>query len=240
MLKHVVKHNNRKAALLYRQVPGEDHMCLLVYSDLLPRMIHDEVMKVLESPVGQQANDLADALFRNIMPDGQNTLQVLHANGMIQKVPCNQVIVQANAKSSVRLDELNDILNEMAQGQEAVQRLAELDAKVTGWTPAQQQEQNAKNAAKKKARMDEGREVGVPPNAAKPVDVPLLSESVPAALSNADIAKNLLEQAERMKQQAASMLAEVTRLTNEAIALTPTPAVKVRKTNGTKTKVKAN
>ena len=237
MLKHVVKHNSRKAALLYRQVPGEDHMCLLVYSDLLPRMIHDEVMKTLESPVGQQANDLADALFRNIMPDGQNTLQVLHINGMIQKVPCNQVLVQANAKSSVRLDELNDILNEMAQGQEAVQRLAELDAKVTGWTPAQQQEQNAKNAAKKKARMEEGREVGVPPNAAKPINVPVLTES---ALSDSDIAKNLLDQAERMKQQAASMLAEVTRLTNEAIALTPPPAVKVRKTNGTKTKVKAN
>lgn len=237
MLKHVVKHNNRKAALLYRQVPGEDHMCLMVYSDLLPRMIHDEVMKVLESPVGQQANDLADALFRNIMPDGQNTLQVLHVNGMIQKVPCNQVIVQANAKSSVRLDELNDILNEMAQGQEAVQRLAELDAKVTGWTPAQQAEQNAKNAAKKKARQDEGREVGVPPNAAKPVNVPTMSEGV---LTDADLAKNLLEQAERMKQQAASMLAEVTRLTNEAIALAPAPAVKVKKTNGTKTKVKAN
>jgi hypothetical protein len=40
-------------------------------------MIHDEIMKVLESAVGQQANDLADALFRNIMPDGKNTLHVL-------------------------------------------------------------------------------------------------------------------------------------------------------------------
>lgn len=235
MLKHVVKHNNRKAALLYRQVPGEDHMCLLVYSDLLPRMIHDEIMKVLESAIGQQANDLADALFRNIMPDGKNTLHVLHSEGMIQKVPCNQVVVQANAKSNVRLDELNGILNEMAQGQEAVQRLAELDAKVTGWTPAQQTEQNAKNAAKKKARTEEGREVGVPPNAAKPIDVPVFSEGV---LSNTDIAKNLLEQAEKMKQQAASMLAEVTRLTDEAIALTP--AVKAKRTNGTKTKVKAH
>jgi hypothetical protein len=237
MLKHVVKHNNRKAALLYRQVPGEDHMCLLVYSDLLPRMIHDEIMKVLESAVGQQANDLADALFRNIMPDGKNTLHALHSDGMIQKVPCNQVVVQANAKSNVRLDELNNILNEMATGQEAVQRLAELDAKVTGWTPAQQTEQNAKNAAKKQAKQNEGREVGVPPNAAKPVELPIVTES---ALSDTDIAQNLLDQAERMKQQAASMLAEVTRLTNQAIALTPASAVKVRKTNGTKTKVKAN
>jgi hypothetical protein len=156
---------------------------------------------------------------------------------MIQKVPCNQVVVQANAKSNVRLDELNNILNEMATGQEAVQRLAELDAKVTGWTPAQQTEQNAKNAAKKQAKQNEGREVGVPPNAAKPVELPIVTES---ALSDTDIAQNLLDQAERMKQQAASMLAEVTRLTNQAIALTPASAVKVRKTNGTKTKVKAN
>jgi hypothetical protein len=234
MLKHVVKHNSRKAALLYRQVPGEDHMCLLVYSDLLPRMIHDEIMKVLESAVGQQSNDLADALFRNIMPDGRNTLQVLHTEGMIQKVPCNQVIVQANQKSSVRLDELNDILNEMAKGQEAVQRLAELDAKVTGWTPTQQAEQNARNLAKKQQKMTEGREVGAPPNSARAAEVP----AADSILSDADIASQLLSQADRMRREAASLLAEVDRLTKEATSLVP--AVKVKKANGTKTKVKAD
>jgi hypothetical protein len=232
MLKHVVKHNNRKGALLYRQVPGEDHMCLLVYSDLLPRMIHDEIMKVLESPVGQQATDLADALFRNIMPDGTNTLQVLHVNGMIQKVPTNQVIVQANPKSSVRLDELNEILNEMAKGEEAVRRLAELDAKVTGWQPGDKDRQAVRESRKPKAV--EGREVGVPPNAAKPIDVP----AVDGVLSDTDIAQNLLAQADRMKREAEFMLAEVKRLTEEAATLTP--AVKVKKTNGTKTKVKAH
>lgn len=230
MLKHVVKHNNRKAALLYRRVPGEDHMCLLVYSDLLPRMIHDEIMKTLESAAGQQANDLADALFRNIMPDGRNTLQVLHSDGMIQKVPTNQVIVQANAKSTARLDELNDILDEMAKGQEAVQRLAELDAKVTGWQPGQAEKSAAKTT---KPKVVEGREVGVPPNAAKPVDLP-----PDGILSDSDIASQLLAQADRMKKDAAALLAEVDRLTKEATALVP--AVKVKKTNATKTKVKAN
>lgn len=231
MLKHVVKHNNRRAALLYRRVPGEDHMCLLVYSDLLPRMIHDEIMKVLESAPGQQANDLADALFRNIMPDGRNTLQVLHVEGMIQKVPTNQVLVQANAKSSVRLDELNDILDEMAKGEEAVRRLAELDTKVTGWQPGMQEREAAKT---KKTKVAEGREVGVPPNAAKPVEVP----AVDGVLSDADIAQNLLVQAQRMQREAEGLMAEVKRLTEEAAALTP--GVKVKKTNGAKTKVKAN
>jgi len=229
MLKHVVKHNNRKAALLYRRVPGEDHMCLLVYSDLLPRMIHDEIMKVLESAVGQQSNDLADALFRNIMPDGRNTLEVLHREGMIQKVPTNQVIVQANPKSTARLDELNDILDEMAKGEEAVRRLAELDAKVTGWQPGMQEKQ----AAKKTQKVNEGREVGAPPNSARPVELP-----ADGVLSDTDIASQLLAQADRMRREAATLLAEVDRLTKEATSLAP--AVKVKKTNGTKTKVKAN
>ena len=188
MLKHVIKHNQKRGVLLYRRVPDEGHMCLICYSDLLPRLVHDEIMKVLESPVGQQANDLADALFRNIMPDGQNTLQTIHANGWIQKVPTNQVLVQANAKSSVRLDELNDILDEMAQGEEAVRRLAELDAKVTGWKPGTQEEANARNQAKKKAKVAEGREVGVPPNAQRPAEVPITAEGI---LSDTDIAKIL-------------------------------------------------
>ena len=41
-----------------------------------------------------------------------------------------------------------------------------------------------------------------------------------------------------MKRDAAALLAEVERLTKEAAALAP--AVKVKKANGTKTKVKAN
>ena len=78
MIKHVAKHNDKKAVILFREVPGETHMCLLCYSDLLPRMMHDEIMKTLESPAGQAAENFADALFRNVMADGRNTLEVLH------------------------------------------------------------------------------------------------------------------------------------------------------------------
>ena len=105
MLKHVAKHNDKKAVILFREVPNEGHMCLVAYSDLLPRLMHDEIMKVLESQVGQNAENLADALFRNVMADGRNTLESLHMNGLIKKVPTNQVIVTPGGKSTVRLDE---------------------------------------------------------------------------------------------------------------------------------------
>ena len=58
MIKHVGKHNNKRIVVLWRQVPNEDHMALVAYSDTLPRMIHDELMRVLESPVGQNSKDL--------------------------------------------------------------------------------------------------------------------------------------------------------------------------------------
>ena len=224
MLKHVVKHNQRKGVLLYRQVPDEGHMCLLIYSDVLPKMIHDEVMKTLESPVGQQAMDFADALFRNIMPDGRNTLEVLHREGMIQKVPTNQVAIQPNPKSSVRLDELNDILNEMAKGEVATRRLAELDAGA-GSTGKQ-------NAVR---RVKEGREVGQPSNTlAKPMET--IDQT--GFLSDADLAAQRLAQADKMKASAQQLLVEAERLTKEAAELNPT--VKVKRSNGAKTKVKAH
>ena len=55
MIKHVGKHNGKKIVLLWRRVPNENHMALVAYSDTLPRMIHDEVMKALESAIGQNA-----------------------------------------------------------------------------------------------------------------------------------------------------------------------------------------
>jgi hypothetical protein len=215
MLKHVGKHNDRRAVILFREVPGDTHMCLVAYPELLPRLVHDEIMRVLESASGQQAENLADALFRNIMADGRNTLEVLHKEGFIKKVPTNQVIVQANAKSNVRLDELNSILTEMKQGQDAVQRLAELDS-------------GAGMTGKRKA---EPREVGAPANSrATPATVPQ-----DAVLTDDDLAAQRITQAEKMKESAAQLLAEAERLMAEAAELNP--GLKV---NGKKTKVKAH
>ena len=65
-LKHIGKHNDRKVAVVFRQIPGDEHMCLCIYPDLMSMNLHDPLMKVLESTVGQSAEELADALHRNI------------------------------------------------------------------------------------------------------------------------------------------------------------------------------
>jgi hypothetical protein len=126
MIKHIGRHDNKKVVVLFRTVPNEASQCLVVYSELLPRTYHDAVMSILESDVGQQANEFADALFRNLLPDGRNILDTLHREGLIKKLPTSQVIITPDSKSSCRLDELNKILRKVGDGEG--EALAEADA----------------------------------------------------------------------------------------------------------------
>lgn len=194
MIKHIGTHNNKKIVLLFREVPGEDHMCLVAYSDLLPRLMHDEIMKVLESPSGQQAQNLSDALFTYIMPDGKNCLESLHKNGLIKKVPTNAVKITPNKNSSVMLDELNKILNEMTKGEDAIKRLKDLEQ------PTKSQKTNKRTSTQ------------VEP------DVVNVTESV---LTDQDLAAQRLDQAKRMRADAARLLGEAEILEQEAQSLMP-------------------
>lgn len=217
MIKHVGRHNQRSVAIVYRKVPDEAHMALVMYTDNLPMMVHDEAMKVLESEIGQNAKELADALFRHIMPDGNNCLTYIHKAGYLKKVPCNQVIVTPTAKATVRLDELNDMLDKIEAGGEAAQRMEDID----------------KNRGTKGV-LQEGREVGMPASLQPQITT---SSDV---LSDADIAQQRLDQANRMEAEAKSLLAEAKRLKEEAKALTPAqvkaPAKTAKATNGRTTK----
>jgi hypothetical protein len=220
MIKHVGKHNNRKVVIVYRQVPNEDHMAIVTYSDTLPRMVHDELMKCVEGAVAQNTQDVADVFFRTLMGNGENILSSLHKNGWMKKVPTNQVIVTPTATSSVRLDELNKILTEMAQGADAVKRLADLDA---------QRGMKGGKAAEK--------DLFAPPNSrAGEVNV---SDSTDGVLTDADLANQRLNQAADMKRQAEQLLAEAKRLEQEANELAPTNVKRTTKKTTTKKKQEA-
>ena len=209
MIKHVGKHNQRRVAIVYRKVPDEAHMCLIAYTDSLPSMVHDEAMKCLESEVGQQAKELADALFRTTMADGTNCLTTLHKGGWLKKVPCNQVIVTPTAKSTVRLDELNDIMDKLEAGGEAAAKLADIDANrgIRGV-------------------IQEGRELGQPA-----VDVTRTGAADTAGVLTDDVlADQRITQADKMETEAKALLAEAKRLKQEATQLSQPKAKNVGKT----------
>lgn len=216
MLKHVGKHNDKRCVIIFRKVPELEHMALIVYSDLLPRMVHDEIMRAVESPQGQQATEISEVLFRTIMADGTNCLENLHRNGMLKKVPTNQVLVTPTTTSSVRLDELNDILDEMAKGEEAIRKLADLDSSRGLQTKKAPRRAEIQEIGERKTREAQGNTSA--------------AEMLSGLLSNDDLAKQRIEQATKMEESAKQLLAEAARLKDEAQKFTGSDNV------GTKTK----
>jgi hypothetical protein len=208
MLKHIGRHGDRKVAILFREVPGEDHMCLVVYPETLPTHIHNSIMSTLESLPGQAATNLADVLSRNLLPDGRAQLVALHQEGMIKKIPSNQVIVTPTATSNVKLDEMNQIIREMETGGAAMKRLQELDNSTGFVDPAQKR----KAEAEFKRSQERGQ--------TQPAVAPLVSNS-DGVLDDKALAGNMLAQAKRMEQEAKSMISEAARMKKDAQRMFP-------------------
>ncbi len=203
-LKHVGKHGDRKVVILFKEVPNEDHMCLVIYPDVLPAPWEDTIMRALTSDMGQQADEFANALHRTLLPDGRVVLETLHIEKMIKKIRTADVIVTPRSDSKIRLDELNKMLREMKTGEEAIKRMAENDA-ARGLVDAP-----TKRAAEQAFK--DGRQQSVA-RAQAPQD---------GALDDRAIAGNMLAQATRMEAEAKGLIAEAARMKKEAERMDPT------------------
>ena len=202
---------DRKLCVLFRQVPGEDHMCLIIHPEVLPAHWQDAIQKVIESDIGQTADELANAMHRSLLPDGRPILETLHNERMIKKVRTADVIMTPTTNSSIRLDELNKMLNEMKQGDEAIKRMAQNDASRGMVEPGVKR---AAEAAYKKDRAEKA-----DPNYVAP---PVLKAGQDGALTDRDIAANMLAQAKAMELNAKQMVAEAARMKKDAERMDPT------------------
>ena len=215
-MKHVGKHGDRKVCILFRQVPGEDHMCLCIYPEVLPAHWQDTIQRALESDVAQQSEELADALHRSFLPDGRPVLETLHQERMIKKLRTGDVIVTPTPDAKIRLDELNKMLNEMKQGEAAIKKMADNDASRGMVAPDMKRRAEAEYKAGQAQKTDPAY-----------VAPPSLKAGQDGALSDRDIAANMLAQAKAMEVNARSMVAEAARMKKEAERMDPTVSARV-------------
>jgi len=214
-LRHVGKHGDRKVAVIFREVPGEPHMCLVTYTELLNQNIHDPMIKCIESDIGQSSENLAEALNRSFTKDGKPILQVLHMEGQLKKVNTELIVMTPQPNTKIKLNELNKILDEMKLGEEAVKKLAEMDKSMGMQSPAE---------VARRMRNDPA-----------PATVP----QTQGILGDQQLANNLRQQAAKMTSEAKGLMAEAERLLKEASSMDPgvpeavvetTKPTKVRKT----------
>ena len=225
-LRHVGKHGDRKVAVIFREVPNEEHMCLVTYTELLNNNIHDPMMSTIESDIGQNSDQLADALNRTHSKSGVPILQILHNEGMLKKIRCEDVQMTPQANTSIRLSELNKMLNEMAQGAEATKKMAQADSEM-GYTGKAQTNREQQLIGEGKRPMPT---MGVNSNESAQLN------QTGGALSDAALAEGFTAQAATFQAQAEGMLAEAKSLMAQAAQLSP---AKPKAKRATKAKAKA-
>ena len=111
-LKHVGRliKNNRRVIVAYRVVPDEPENCIICVTESISADEHDSLMKAVESPAGQEANDFALVMARSTVPDGRNMLSHFHKTGKLIKVPTKEVEMVPNRNTSIMLNELNELI----------------------------------------------------------------------------------------------------------------------------------
>ena len=196
MIKHVGRQGDKKVVVVFREVPGEDHMALVVYPDQLQQNLQDDLMNAIQSAKGQAAKDLGDAIHGITGTNGQTILNTLHNERFMKKIRTQDILMIPQPNNpGVRLDELNTIIRDLDTGSDAAGKLAELDANAGIADPQ-------KKAAGVQAAM-------------------AATGGTPGLLTDEAIAQNLVKQADQMRTQIASLEAEATRLMEEAQGLNP-------------------
>ena len=137
-LKHVgrLKANSRKVVVAYRTLPGESDSALVISTESLSDAQHDSLMKLVESPAGQNSYEFAEVLARTTFPEGGLMLNTLHFGGKLIKIKTSEVEMTPNTLTAIGLDDLNQMIaeqrgisvNDLALGnQSSVHEIAQIN-----------------------------------------------------------------------------------------------------------------
>jgi hypothetical protein len=203
MIKHVGRQGDKKVVVVFREVPEEEHMALVVYPDQLQQNLHDDLMNAIQSVKGQEAKDLGNALHGITGTNGRTILNTIHSERFMKKVRTQDILMIPQPNNpGIRLDELNKIIRDLDTGADAAAQLADMDA----------------NAG-----------LADPQKKAKGIAAAAAATGSTGVLTDEAIAQNLVQQAEQMKAQMATLEAEAARLMEEAQSLNPSLKPKAKR-----------
>lgn len=116
MLKHIGKYGEKPCVIIFRELPNDQDNCLIVQTETLERVMHDDLMSVITSAEAQSSNDVSQVLHRRQFSDGSNMLNTLHYSKRLQKVPVSLVWLVPIPGQSVPLEAVNAELRKINAG----------------------------------------------------------------------------------------------------------------------------
>ena len=113
-LKHVgkIKNTGSKVLVVFRTLPGESNMALVVQTSPLPDQYHNAIIDLVDQDVAQDAWEFGEILFTRPFPDGRPMLQALQADNRMIKVATDSIIMTPTPNSEISLHELNSFIAE--------------------------------------------------------------------------------------------------------------------------------
>lgn len=202
-MKHIgrVANTGMKCIVVFREIYDErgnvsdPNHCLVVETERLPDMEHDDVVRVVESPAGQEAQQFYQIAHRSMFSDGLNMLTKLHNRGYLRKYPTDQIELTPNSSTVIKLSEVNEIIRKQSTG------MSEADIK-----------NSMVDDTDKPPRQMDGKSAPVKLDPTQTIDQAIPTQE--AALDDVALAKNMLTQAD-------VFLAEAQRLQEEAYSMAP-------------------
>jgi len=119
-IKHVgVNGSQKKVVVVFREVPNDPDSALVIPTDALPQLYHDDLIKAIESTNCQASMDPSEYLFRQAFHDGTNMLNTIHQRGWMVKVPTKSVAMTPRPGVTINLVDLNRELKQLSNEQAA-------------------------------------------------------------------------------------------------------------------------
>jgi len=108
-MRHVgMDHLGNKLIIVFRELPDDPNSALVVFSNTLSEMYHDQLLRVVDSDDAQKEMDLYPVLTRRNFGDGAVMLNALHGKGLLKKIDVDQVKVVPMPNRSEELRTINN------------------------------------------------------------------------------------------------------------------------------------
>jgi hypothetical protein len=210
-LKHIgrIQNTGAKVIVVFRTLPGESNMALVLPVAQLPDQYHDSIMTLIETDQAQDAFEFGEIMHIRPFPDGRPMLRAMQADGRLIKVATDGVMMTPTTNDTVLLANLNTLIAEQKNC-----TVDELCTFVAGAPSAKIEVADIASVNDTAPAVDSD------------IPAPIRAQAnINSALSDKDLAKSYRSQADAMYKEAA-------RLRKEAEELDPT-VKKVKKAEET-------
>lgn len=112
--KHVgqVVGTGKKCVVVFRSIPNDTNSCLVIQTEDIPSLYHDDLINAVESDSAQDDMDFYKYAQRTQFHDGRNMLEGSHLSGWLMKFPTNEIMMLPTLEHKILLKDLNTQLDQ--------------------------------------------------------------------------------------------------------------------------------